>query len=91
MTSRVGVDDSLRPVKDRLRAGGYDVVSLAAGVPLDLEAVVVNGLDPHLLGRQDVATQVPIVNAAGRTPEDVAAEVAARLRRCADGPTAARR
>lgn len=79
MALRIGVDDSLRPVKERLRAGGYDVVSLSAGVPPDVSAIVVNGLDENLLGIQDVAVRVPVVNAVGRTAEDVAAEIGRRL------------
>lgn len=79
MAPRIGVDDSLHPVKARLRAGGYDVVSLAAGVPPDVCAIVVNGLDDNLLGVQDIAVRVPVVNAEGRTAEDVAMEIGRRL------------
>jgi coenzyme F420-reducing hydrogenase alpha subunit len=79
MRLRVAVEDSLRAVKERLRAAGYDVLSLAGGVPDHVAAVVVNGLDDNLLGRQDVLARAPVINAAGLTPEEVAAEVARRL------------
>lgn len=79
MRLRVAVEDSLRAVKERLRAAGYDVLSLAGGVPDHVSAVVVNGLDDNLLGRQDVLARAPVINAAGLTPEEVAAEVARRL------------
>jgi hypothetical protein len=79
LKTRVAVEDSLRPVKDRLRAAGYDVLSLAGGVPDHVAAIVVNGLDDNLLGRQDVIARAPVINAAGLTPEEVAAEVSRRL------------
>jgi Uncharacterised protein family (UPF0180) len=81
MPLRVAVEDSLRPVKERLRAGGYDVVSLAGGVAADVRAIVVNGLDDQFLGRQDVSARVPVINADGRSAEEVASEVGRRLSR----------
>ena len=81
----VAVEDSLRPIKDRLRAGGYDVLSMAGGVPGRVRAIVVNGLDDNLLGRQDVVARVPVINAAGRTPDDVVDEVGRRIRATAQG------
>lgn len=79
MQVRIAVDDSLRPVKDRLRAGGYDVVSLAGGVPAGVQAIVVNGLDDNFMGRQDIVARVRVINAEGRTPEEIAAEVGQRV------------
>lgn len=80
MALRVAVDDSLQLVKAILRAGGFDVVSLGAGVPPDARAIIVNGLDDNLLGQQSALSPVPVINAVGRTPEDVAQEVARRAR-----------
>lgn len=79
MHVRVAVDDALRPVKEQLLAGGFDVVRLAGGVPGDVQAIVVNGLDDNLLGRQDIVSRIPIVNADGLSPEEVAAEVSRRI------------
>lgn len=79
MGIRIVVEDSLHPIKDRLRAGGYDVVNLAGGIPWDAKAVVVNGMDDGLLGRQDVVTAIPVINADGRSPEDVAVELGRRI------------
>lgn len=91
MPVRVAVDDALRPVKERLLAGGFDVVRLAGGVPDDVQAIVVNGLDDNLMGRQDIVARVPIVNADGMTPMEVAAEVSRRVNLAAGRASAARR
>ncbi len=81
MRVRIAVEDSLGPVKDRLRAGGFDVVSLAGGVPESVQVIVVNGLDDNFLGRQDIVSRVPIVNADGMSPQEVASEVSRRVHR----------
>lgn len=83
MPPRVAVEDSLRRVKDRLRAGGFDVLSLSAGVPEHVVAIVVDGLDDRYLGRHDVVGRVPVIDASGRAPDDVLAEVGRRLRAAA--------
>ena len=79
MGIRIVVEDSLTPVKTRLRAGGYDVVNLAGGIPRDAQAVVVNGMDDDLLGRQNIVTAIPVINAEGRSAEDVAVEIGRRI------------
>ncbi len=76
---RIAVEDSLAPVKARLRAAGFEVVSLAGGIPDGIDAIVVNGLDDNFLGRQNVVSRVPIINASGLTAEEAAGEVGRRL------------
>ena len=79
MAGRIAVADGLRPVRECLRAAGFEVVSTSGGIPEDVQAIVLSGLDDNLLGRQDVVRRVPIVNADGMTPEQVAGEVHRRL------------
>ena len=79
MAGRIAVEDGLRPVRECLRAAGFDVVSTAGGIPENVQAIVLNGLDDNFLGRQNVVRRVPIVNADGMTPEQVADEVHRRL------------
>ena len=76
---RVAVEDSLAPVKAELRARGFDVVSLAGGVPDGIDAIIVNGLDENLLGRQDVISRVPVISARGLSAAEAVGEVARRL------------
>lgn len=74
---RIAVEDSLQPFGDRLAAAGYEVVALQPGAPrpADVAAVVVNGLDEDVTGDEKVAIAAPIIDAAGRTPEQVLARI----------------
>lgn len=78
----VAVSEDLDPVADLLARRGYRVVRLQE---VDwrregdgLVAVVVSGLGDNLLHVQDPETPAPVINAAGRTAEEVAAEVERR-------------
>ena len=55
------------------------MISLAGGVPRDIAAVVVNGLDDNIMGQQNALAAVPIINAEGRSAEEVAADVGHRI------------
>lgn len=77
--ARVAVDDSLSPVREHLTAQGFDVVGLRDGVPEGVVAIVVNGLDDDLMGRQDIVARVPVIDAAGRSPDQVGRDVAAKI------------
>ena len=80
MTTCIAVEDGLRPVRERLRAAGFTVISTAGGIPDNVQVIVLNGLHDDLLGRQTIVQHVPIVNADGMTAEEVASEVGRRLR-----------
>lgn len=72
---RVAVEDSLGPVGERLGDRGFEVVSVSGRVPPDVVAVVVNGLT----GDGDVPRHVPVVDAAGRTPDEVVRDVESKI------------
>jgi len=74
---RVAVDDDLSGIKDRLRQEGYQVVEMDQAAAADV--VVTSGLDKNVMGYHDIVTRGRIVEARGRTPEEVVREVA-RLR-----------
>ncbi|MGQ9824274.1 MAG: YkuS family protein [Desulfotomaculales bacterium] len=66
---RVAVEDSLTGVRTLLERNGYEVVSLAGGKRAD--AVVVTGLDNNVMNMQDMAIGVPVIDASGKTPEEI--------------------
>lgn len=73
----VAVEEALVPVQDYLRGKGYRVVGLDADLAR-VDAVVVRGSDVDALGRQDVLTPAPVIEAAGLTPEEVDREIQRR-------------
>jgi ribosome biogenesis protein Tsr3 len=76
---RVAVDDSLSHISKMLRDNGYDVVELGNWQNM-VDAVVINGLDENVLGDQRrTITGASIINASGRTAEEVFREVNKRL------------
>jgi hypothetical protein len=72
--ARIAVEDSLTPVRQRLEAAGFEVVR--PGTP-NVAAIVVNGIDDSVTGDQRMAAPVPVINADGRSPEQVLAQVSA--------------
>ena len=72
MAKTVAVDDSLTPIKKRLESRGYKVTQMGDS---KIDAIVVNGIDENLMGMEDVIYSVPIINAKGKSPEDVITEL----------------
>lgn len=45
----------------------------------DYDAVIVSGLDPNMMGMQDISGKAVVISAAGRKPEEIVAELRHRL------------
>lgn len=74
----IAVEGTLSPVADALRREGYKVVGTEGDLS-QVNAIVVSGSDDNLLGRQDILAEVPVLNAEGRTPEDILRSVREKL------------
>lgn len=61
-----GVSNSLR---EMLKGEGYQVVSPYRGQ--DVEAIIVSGLDNNVMNMQDIASQAPVIDADGKTAEEI--------------------
>lgn len=75
--AKIAVEQGLRPFQDALRNAGFAVAEV--GRPAEVEglgphAIVISGLDVDFLGMTDV-NDAPVINAQGRTPEEVVREV----------------
>lgn len=69
---KIAVEDSLTNVSDYLRSQGCDVCKLTQEKNLDTcDAVVVSGQDENFMGIQDTLTKAFVVDAAGKTAEEV--------------------
>ena len=55
---------------------GYDVVFLDEGNINSVDAIIVGGADINLMNMQDVVTDVPVINAAGKTFNEIIEELA---------------
>lgn len=69
---RIAVEDSLINISDYLRNQGCDVCSLTEEKDLDrCDAVVVSGEDENFMGIHDTLTKAIVVDAAGKTAQEV--------------------
>lgn len=77
MVKTIAVEGGLSPVKEFLQRKGYHVVNITTEQPVD--AAVVSGLDSNIMNIQNVVMEAPVINAQGRSPEDVVHELESRL------------
>lgn len=62
-----------------LEQNGFRVVGLAGSRAEDVDAVVVSGTEADFLGYQDRFVGVPVINASGKTSEDIISALQERL------------
>ncbi|MBS4030418.1 MAG: YkuS family protein [Clostridiales bacterium] len=73
MERKIAVEDGLAPVKEFLRNKGYQVVGMQSGQQVD--GAVVSGMDNNMMDIQNVVIDAPVVNARGKTPQDILQEL----------------
>lgn len=67
---KVALDEGLPSgLGDMLRREGYQVVSPYRGQNVD--AFIVTGIDNNLMNMQDIKDTAPVIDASGKTPEDI--------------------
>lgn len=71
----VAVEPNLTNVMELLETEGYDVVSLDPKSLDAVDAIIVSGGDINLMNMQDTFTEVPVISATGKTPEEILAEL----------------
>lgn len=75
----IAVDDKLINVRQALRDEGYQIADLSQSLET-AAAIVVSGMDDNLVGQQDIKTKVPIIDATGRTADEVVREVSEKIK-----------
>lgn len=74
--TQVAVQEGLTPVAEALKAAGYRVIPLVEGTDLErVGAVVLTGGNEDMLGDQRTSTPYPVIDASGRTPEEIVARI----------------
>lgn len=71
MDKIVAVNEELKGLKEALASQGYDVVGLEKGDVDKADAVVITGMEQNLMGMEDTKSRVPVINAAGKTDEEI--------------------
>jgi|GEM_PF-1950818 len=80
---KIAVSPVLSHIKEHLSEEGFDIITFEnknfARLPGEVSAIVISGLDKNFLGMEDLQAQIPVINAEGRTPEEISMEIKERL------------
>jgi hypothetical protein len=75
----IAVEDELSNVRSALVDAGFQVVGMTPAELRKAEAVVVSGMDINLMQQQDICTEVPVINAVGRSAAEIVTDLKQRL------------
>ncbi|WP_134216802.1 YkuS family protein [Pelotomaculum sp. FP] len=73
----IAVEDGLSNIKNALERVGYKVVSPDTGGKID--ATIVTGMDDNMMGMQDIKERSIVLEAAGKTEDQIIDELRNRL------------
>ena len=82
---KIGIEKSLSNVKEQLEQNNLQAVEMNDSKKDSMrdlknyDAIVASGQDSNFLGMQDTKTKTPVINATGKTAEEVCNEVKDRL------------
>ncbi|MBC8016195.1 MAG: YkuS family protein [Sporomusaceae bacterium] len=75
MQGIVAIEKSLSNLAEVLESEGYEVVTLDDNNINSVDAIIVSGADINLLNIQDALTDVPVINATGKTFNEIIREL----------------
>ncbi|MPL58691.1 hypothetical protein SDC9_04233 [bioreactor metagenome] len=75
MQGLIAIEKNLKNLFEVLETEGYEVVPLESADMDTVDAVVVSGADSNLMNMQDTVTAVPVINASGKTANDILEEL----------------
>ncbi len=79
MNKRIAVEEGLSSISQYLKQNGYQVIPLQSGEANDADCLIISGGDKNMMGMQDIQTGTPVINAQGRSAEEVFQEVQKRV------------
>lgn len=68
----IAVDETLSPVAEILERNGYNIIQQR---DKNADAIIVDGIDDNMMGMEDIVDDVPVINADGKTPQEVLREL----------------
>ncbi|WDV47288.1 YkuS family protein [Clostridiaceae bacterium M8S5] len=71
MHKKILVEDSLTDVSKYLNGKGFDVSTIENSDINSCDAIVVTGGDSNIMGISNTETDKPIINARGKTSEEI--------------------
>jgi len=75
MNGLIAVEKNLSRIADFLENEGYEVVDLDENNLDTVDAVVVSGADNNLMNIETALTDVPVIDATGKSAADILAEL----------------
>jgi hypothetical protein len=75
----IAVEEGLQNVRRVLEDEGYRVVELDESRIDEAEAVVISGMDENFLQDQAIETMAPVINAEGKSADQILKELRRRL------------
>ena len=75
MQGIVGLDKALSNLAEELETEGYEVVILDDSNITIVDAIIVGNADLNLLATQDMVIDVPVINATGKTFNEIVEEL----------------
>lgn len=83
---KIGIERSLTNVKEYLDQNNLQAIEMdcpkkdTKRALNKYDAIIVSGQDSNFLGIQDTSTNTPVINAGGKTAEEVYQELQSRLK-----------
>lgn len=79
---KIGIEKSLTNVKEYLEKNNENVSFLNESQKglKKYDAIVASGLDSNFLGMHDTSSKAPVINADGKTPEQIYSELQNRMK-----------
>jgi len=69
LEKRIAVEEGLSDIKEVLQENGYKIIGMDN--VREASAVVIAGIDEDVMGMQDLIAKIPIINAEGKTGEEI--------------------
>ncbi|UOQ43220.1 YkuS family protein [Halobacillus salinarum] len=77
---RIAIEESLSDIRSALQEKGYELVTMKTQEDAnDCECCIISGQDRNMMGVMDTVTQGTVIDAHGRTADEVCQEVESRF------------